>query len=349
MTLSVKGSLVRLGVGLASSIGLPRFLHSHVYKKQLSVLMYHAVVRDPLQVADWCFIDEGTFQRQIAYITQHFRVVSLREGIAMLATGSVDGPTLAVTFDDGYQNNYDIAFPILSSYNCPATIFLTTKYIDSDLIPWFGRLNLALTRTAKQFLVWNGVSFNLSTLAQRANTSVSLHKSLKQRHPYSIDGLVTEISKMLAVDADEKFGPGSPYHMLRTSAIRAMIKSGLITFGAHTHTHSILSRLSVGDQQEEIACSLSLVREFTGENCEFFAYPNGSISDYDPSTMKLLESSGVLGAASTISGPNTIDTSPLELRRYGVGSDLTFWDFQSMVHHLTHKMQQLSLRLAVRA
>ncbi len=102
-----------MGTGLASSIGLPRFLHSRLYKNQLSILMYHAVVREPLQVADWCFLDESAFRKQIEYTRRNFQVVSLNQAIAMLSQGSLDTPTLAITFDDGYQNNYNVAFPIL--------------------------------------------------------------------------------------------------------------------------------------------------------------------------------------------------------------------------------------------
>jgi peptidoglycan/xylan/chitin deacetylase (PgdA/CDA1 family) len=342
MSRTLKESLLGLGTGLASSVGLPRFLHSRLYRNHLSILMYHAVVREPLQVWDWCFLDESTFRTQIAYVKQHFRVVPLCEAIAMLTSGSLEGPTLAITFDDGYQNNYDIAFPILASYDCPATIFLTTKYIDSDLMPWFGRLNLALTHTTKQSLVWDETSVKLSTWAQKARASMALHKSLKRHHPYSIDNFVTEICRKLQVDTERKFSSGSPYHMLRTSAIRAMIKSGLINFGAHTHNHSILSQLSSGEQQNEIMTSLQLVERFTGDTCKFFAYPNGLAADYDRSSIELLKSSSVRAAVSTISGPNTIHTSLMELRRYGVGSDLNFSGFQSMVHHVTYRMQRLS-------
>ncbi len=346
---SVKRSFLRLGMGLVSRTGLARFLHSRLDRNQLSIVMYHAVVRKPLEVADWCFIDEDVFRKQIAYLKQYFRVVSLGEAIAMLTSGSICSPTLAITFDDGYQNNYDVAFPVLASYDCPATIFLTTKYIDSDLIPWFGRLHLALTHTTKRSLLWDGTNFRLSTLAQRASASIALHKSLKQQHPFSLDDLVTEISRKLAVDTERKFISGSPYHMLRTDAIRAMSKSGLIEFGAHTHTHSILSRLSPDEQRKEILGSLHLVYDLTGDPCTLFAYPNGSPSDYDRSSIELLRASGARAAVSTISGPNTIHTSLMELRRYGIGSDLNFSSFQSMVHHVTYRMQRLGSRLAAHA
>src|SRR5579862_6816454 len=284
---TLKESLLGLGTGLASSIGLPRFLHSRLYKNRLSILMYHAVVREPLQVSDWCFLDESAFRKQIEYARRNFQVVPLSQAIAMLSQGSLEVPTLAITFDDGYQNNCDVAFPILAAHECPATIFLSTKFIDSDLLPWFGRLNLALTLTASQSLEWEGSTLKLSSPAQKASASVALHKSLKKRHPYLIDGLVSEICQKLGVDAERRFSEGSPYHMLRSSSIRAMSQSGLIDFGAHTHSHSILSRLLPGEQESEITTSVRLVKEFTGAGCTLFAYPNGSRQDYDDASIRV--------------------------------------------------------------
>jgi peptidoglycan/xylan/chitin deacetylase (PgdA/CDA1 family) len=338
----LKASLLGLGAGLASGIGLPRFLHARVYRKQLSILMYHAVVPRPLQVPDWCFLDEASFREQISYVKEHFCVLPLDEAVDLLKRDGLKVPTLAITFDDGYQNNYEVAFPVLAQYDCPATIFLSTRYIDSDQMPWFGRLNLALILTGKPSFSWEGARFDISSPERKSQTSAVLHQQLKTHHPYSIDGRVAGICQALEVDTDRKFEAGSPYHMLRTDAIRDMAKSGLVRFGAHTHNHAILSRLSRGEQKEEIAGSIKLVEKFTGETCDTFAYPNGTVDDYDQASIELVRSSGVTSALSTISGPNTSQTPLMELRRYGVGSDLDLPGFKSLAHHVTHQVRQFA-------
>jgi peptidoglycan/xylan/chitin deacetylase (PgdA/CDA1 family) len=304
--------------------------------------MYHAVLREPLQVPHGCFLDESSFRRQISYVKQHFCVLPLGEAVDLLTRDALNVPTLAITFDDGYQNNYEVAFPILAQYDCPATIFLSTRYIDSDQIPWFGRLNLALALTSRQSLLWDGTRFEISTARQKSQSTLVLHKRLKAHHPYSIDHLVAGICQTLEVDTDRKFESGSPYHMLRTDAIRDMLRSGLIRFGAHTHNHAILSRLSSAEQKEEIAGSIKLVEKFTGETCDSFAYPNGSVDDYDQSSIELVKSFGVKTGVSTVSGPNTKQTPLMELRRYGVGSDLSLPGFKSLAHHVTHQVRRFA-------
>ena len=333
---------MRWGTGLAAGMGLPRLIHAQLYRKQLSILMYHAVVRQPPPVPHWCFLDEDSFRSQICYIKEHFRVLPLGEAINQLKKDALEVPTVVVTFDDGFQNNYEVAFPILAKYDCPATIFLSTKFIDSDQIPWFARLDMALGLTAVPSLFWNGTRLDISTMKQKSQASSVLRQRLKTHHPYSIDGLVLEICRTLEVDTDEKFERGSPYHMLRTEAIREMVRSRLIRFGGHTHSHAILSRLSTAEQKQEIEGSIKLVEQYTGQPCDSFAYPNGTAEDYDRSSVDLLKTSGVTTAVTTISGPNTGQTPLLELRRYGVGSDLNLPGFKSLAHHVTHQLRQFA-------
>ena len=341
MSRTLKESLLYLGTGMLSTIGLPRLLQSCLYRKQLAILMYHAVIRDPLEVADWCFLDEKSFGRQIEYVKRHFRVIPLSDAASLLNSDSLDGPTLVITFDDGYQNNYEVAFPILAHYECPATIFLTTSYVDSDQIPAFCRLNLALSLTTKRSLLWDGASYDLLSAEQKERASIALRQSLKIHHPYTIDGLVADICRSLEVDPDRRFDAASPYHILRTDSIQRLVKSGLVNFGGHTHNHTILSRLSDREKREEISGSIQLVQSLTGQACDSFAYPNGLRDDYDRSTIDILQSVGVSTAVSTISGPNTVDTPRMELRRYGIGPDVNFARFTSTVHHVTHRMRQL--------
>ena len=336
MTRTPKESLLALSTRMISAVGLPRFLHSQFYGNGLSILQYHAVIREPLQFPDWCFLDERAFRSQIAYVKRRFHVVTLREAVELLTVGTTAEPILAITFDDGYQNNYDIAFPILQEYECPATIFLTTRYVNGDDTPWFCRLNIAFELTGERSLLWNGVTYDLSTPVRKSRANNTLHELVKKHHPYEIDDLVTDICHKLAADDCRSTQPGSPYSMLSIESIRAMLDSGLVAFGAHTHNHSVLCRLAPQEQQEEILRSLQLVEKFTGQPSRTFSYPNGS---YDQITVELLKSAGVTLAVSTVQGANTSTTPFLELRRYGVGSDLSIAEFESLVHGVYHRIR----------
>jgi peptidoglycan/xylan/chitin deacetylase (PgdA/CDA1 family) len=131
---------------------------------------------------------------------------------------------------------------------------------------------------------------------------------------------------------------GSPYRMLNKDAIEEMVASELIEFGAHTHQHTILSRLSATERFAEIRRSIAAIRELTGRPCEYFAYPNGRKGDYDWDSIEYLKACGIQVAVTTTGGPNNRLTPAMELRRYGVGAGLRMAEFQLMAHHFISKV-----------
>ncbi|MGH7774567.1 MAG: polysaccharide deacetylase family protein, partial [Candidatus Binatia bacterium] len=297
---------------------LPQVFHMAFLRHQLTILMYHAVVRSPLSLYDACFLNESSFRRQMSYLKKRFEVIALSEAVRRLRNGKIDRPTAVITFDDGFQNNYDVAFPILREFGLPATVFLVTGLVNTTDTLWHCRLNRGLAQTRKPSLEWNGCRFDLSRTDRRVRAAQAIAVKLKQvAHPRLLAELRGLILK-LGDDPDCPIAMGSPYRMLSRGAIREMAASGLIEFGPHTHSHSILSRLSPEERRKEIEKSVTAIRELTGRPCELFAYPNGSAEDYDKETIATLEAYGVRASVTAIPGPNNSMTPPMELRRYGV-------------------------------
>jgi peptidoglycan/xylan/chitin deacetylase (PgdA/CDA1 family) len=302
--------------------------------------MYHGVTRSPLVVADWCFVEEKSFAMQMGYLKKHFEIIALSEAVERMRSGGIKHPTAVITFDDGYQNNFDVAFPILFKEKIPATVFLTTGLIDTDDTVWHCRLNLALSKTRRPRIEKNGFQFDLSTLEMKAKASAAIQESLKGLPPSRLKATMRDIILELDGDPDCSIGIGSPYRMLNKNAIAEMAASGLVEFGAHTHQHLILSRLSAAGRFNEIRRSVEAIHELTGRRCKYFAYPNGRIGDYDSDSIQHLKACGIQMAVTTISGPNDRMTPVMELRRYGIGSDLSMAGFQLMVHHFISKVQK---------
>jgi len=325
-----------LGASLVSATRLHRLLHSRLHRNGLTILMYHGVVREQLPVSDWCFLEESSFRRQIEYLRRHFSLVSLSAAIELLKQGAVDKPTAVLTFDDGYQNNFDVAFPALQQYGVPATIFLTTGFVDSSNTVWFCHVIRAISETRKPSMRWEDAELDLSDPRKKAVASARLQAGLKQCPPAEVRSLVQRIYDELEVNPLSSVEPGSPFRILNSSSIRTMVPSGLVEFGAHTETHPILSLLPPEEQAREISGSVHAVERLTGQPCRFFAYPNGRPRDYDSRTVELLRNSGILAAVTTTRGPNDARTSLLELRRYGVGADAGMPMFQLLVHHFIH-------------
>lgn len=332
----------RLGSKLIAKIKIPQLFHSLAYQDELTVIMYHGIIKDPLTVNEWCFVEENFFRVQIAYLKKHFEIISLSEAVERMRGGGIKRPTAVITFDDGYQNNFDVAFPILLRERIPATIFLTTGLINTNDTVWYCRFNIALSQTRRLHMEWNGFKFDLSTLDLKAKASVAIQESLKKLGQSQLMTTLRNIILRLDGDPDCSIETDSPFRMLDKIAIAEMAGSELIEFGAHTHTHAILSQLSDKERYNEIRQSIGTVYELTGRPCRCFAYPNGRAEDYNMETIRDLETCGIQIAVTTISGPNNKMTPAMELRRYGVGADLPMAEFQLMVHHFISKVHRSS-------
>lgn len=334
-----------LEFGLSLFPEAPRMFQSLVAPRRTAILMYHAIVAEQLPVDDWCFLARSRFEEQMAYLRDWCQVVRLND-IPFHRETKGRRPIVAVTFDDGFQNNYDVAFPILKDFNIPATIFLATGLVGTADTVWFCRINQALTNTTAQLLDWEGMKLDLSSPSARRDANRIIQAQLKK---YPHDLLVENASQLheaLGCRGNEPLGDKSPYRMLGANEILEMSNSGLIDFGAHTCSHAILSGLSTSRRQDEIRRSVADVAELTGKPCTLFAYPNGAPSDYGTCDLDILREQGIASAVTTIDGSNDNSTPALELRRYGIGSDTSLPRFSLMTHHVLSTLRMYTSRYA---
>src|ERR1700680_3487057 len=130
------GMIQSLAYSVGAFAGAPRLLQRAFARDAASILMYHAVTSTPLSVSDWSFVDERQFRKQMLYLQKHCHVIPLREVPSAIRSRTYR-PLVALTFDDGFQNNYGVAFPVLRELGLPATVFLVTDLIDSEDTLWF--------------------------------------------------------------------------------------------------------------------------------------------------------------------------------------------------------------------
>jgi peptidoglycan/xylan/chitin deacetylase (PgdA/CDA1 family) len=78
-----------------------------------------------------------TFERYCRFFQRHFQVVPLRDLVARLEQGVRPRGELAITFDDGYRDNYENAAPVLERLSLPATFFIVTGWMDTQIVPWW--------------------------------------------------------------------------------------------------------------------------------------------------------------------------------------------------------------------
>ena len=139
----------------SSRLGVTRSLEFLPERNCLIVLTYHRIGNP-----DTCPFDSQvfsasaeSFEWQVAYLKKRFRILSLEEALEFVSgRHTYRGACVHITFDDGYLDNYEAAFPILRAHGVSGTFFLPTSYVGSSKIPWWDRIAFLVKHTRKKRL-----------------------------------------------------------------------------------------------------------------------------------------------------------------------------------------------------
>ena len=125
---------------LAASVQMDGLFRA-VNRNKFLVVMYHGIVPHQLPMPCWWQIEYDNFKLQMKFLKDHYAVLPLAEIMARINRGeSLPKNTAAITFDDGLENNFTYAYPLLQRLLMPATIFLVSDFIGTNNLLWFDRL-----------------------------------------------------------------------------------------------------------------------------------------------------------------------------------------------------------------
>jgi peptidoglycan/xylan/chitin deacetylase (PgdA/CDA1 family) len=254
-------------------------------------------------------------------------VLPLAEIMSRIKRGeSLPKNTAAITFDDGLENNFTYAYPLLQRLLMPATIFLVSDFVGTNNLLWFDRLYVQFTETTVTSLDLRkgGLDvYALNNIAQKQDAYNVICEHLKIVKDEDRKNIISLIERQLHVDVDRS-ALHKHFRLMSWEQRNKMKKSGLVDFGSHSSTHPILSRLSNSELYYEIQNSFSRI----GDNPVLFAYPNGRAIDFDERCQTFLSKKNIACAVSTISGLNDRKVNPYALRRISVGSDISMEYFR---------------------
>jgi peptidoglycan/xylan/chitin deacetylase (PgdA/CDA1 family) len=125
--------------------GVKHFLGRSVFAAQLDALLLRQAgvvvafhrVHDGAPQSDSLTVDVATFERYCKYFRDHFHVVALPDLVATLQARRPLDRRLAITFDDGYRDNFQYAAPALERFSLPATFFVVTEWLGTEIVPFW--------------------------------------------------------------------------------------------------------------------------------------------------------------------------------------------------------------------
>jgi peptidoglycan/xylan/chitin deacetylase (PgdA/CDA1 family) len=286
---------------------------------RLSILAFHRV----LSAADPLFpdvLDAGRFDAICSWLATWFEVLPLDDAVQRLQAADLPARALAISFDDGYADNHDIALPILARHRLTATFFIATGFLDGGRM-WNDAVIEAVRRTPLAMLDLRGLFSGANDLAPLPVTMVEQKRAaigaIIDRAKYlpidERDRVVAELARR----AEVVLPRGA---MLDSEQVRGLRRAGM-QIGAHTVSHPILAKLPAEAARAEMAASKSFLEQLLGEKVDLFAYPNGKpVTDYSPQTVAITQEVGFGAAVTTAWGAARTHTNVFELPRF------TPWD-----------------------
>jgi peptidoglycan/xylan/chitin deacetylase (PgdA/CDA1 family) len=285
---------------------LARVRHEH----PCIILLYHRIVEDSSK-----YLNKGAvvhhrvkhFKGEIPYFKRNYQILSMDEVVDHLKFGrAFRRPSIAITFDDGYLDNYTLAYPFLKKHEVPATIFLTTSLIGTTDRTWTDEIGVAFLETAKEHLdfpaLFGDKRVPIKSKEEKEQANRKVAEALKLRPDGERRELIRKLSEALAVSEKSERNCGDRI-MLSWDEIREMIKNG-VTIGSHSHTHPILSRMPIEEAKEEIFNSKKILERNLGVKIRHFSFPNGRKEDFSEELRDYCREIGFESICSVIYGAN---------------------------------------------
>ncbi|MFQ5736278.1 MAG: polysaccharide deacetylase family protein [Thermodesulfobacteriota bacterium] len=299
--------------------------------EKVVVLMYHEIAEDSDEIEAWTVVRKSDFIRQMEYLSVHFDMLSMEEALERMSPGHKDSqrPGALVTFDDGYSGNNRVLLPIVRSMNLPVTVFVATRAVKEGSLYWYDRIINALqggvpiTLDLKRLALGN-YRINRYRGAENWREIERLLRDLKALEPQARAAAVEAILGELGPSKAKPCSLGPMTH----EELAEISGCPLMTIGAHSHCHNILTQLSGEDIRESVETSRELLEEWTGCRMRYFSYPNGN---FDDGVVDIIRGLGFECAVTTVSRPWSKEDPVFTIPRIGVGRYDSFESFKIKV------------------
>lgn len=347
MSLLRTAKLLTLNVG--KSIGVFQVLSRSDWRKNhLLILAYHGVsINDEHLWNSDLYISPELFRSRMQALKDYgCNVLSLPDALNRLESGTLPTCSVVLTFDDGSSDFYNRAFPILSEFGFPATVYLTSYYCNYNrpvfdvmcsYLLWKGKGRILDVRG-----MMNGTSsFDLRSAAGREHATVAI-REFSRREKFSAarkDELLTAIAERLSVDYQSILSQRI-LHLLSADEVAALAAKG-VDIELHTHRHHApKTRESF---MVELGENRNFITRFTKLPPHHFSYPNGAYSDcYVP----WLDACDVASATTCEPGLVTNDSDPYKLPRLVDTSSLQLVELEGWISGFSNFLPRKATKAA---
>ncbi len=269
--------------------------------QRLLILTYHRVLpqRDSQLRGD---PTAEEFESQLTTLQSRFRLLRLDAAVEQLLAGTLAPASVAITFDDGYADNHDVALPILRRHRAVATFFVATGYLNGGRM-WNDTVIESVRRIATPMLdlaavdraALGAATLPLASDDERYAATQRIIDGIKHLDPAEREAITRRLAALATTPLPDDL-------MMTDAQVRALHDAGML-IGGHTVNHPVLTAVDARTAEREIADGCDVLQGIVGERIRHFAYPNGRPGrDYDARHVQLVRRLGFRAAVSTAHG-----------------------------------------------
>lgn len=264
-------------------------------------------------------IPSKRFESQMHYLYEHETLLRLSDVVAAYTSGEeLEG--VVVSFDDAYRNNWSVALPILERYQIPTTFFLSTGFIGVERMFWVDEVEFVVDHAVVDSVDLSDHGLKRFPVISREDkmTAVTAIKAfLKEVSDRQKEQLLQQFRRRVPLKPNAKRSPNC--QTLTWEHVQFLAKSPLVSIGAHSVDHTILSRIDGERLRYQVEQSRRDLERHLDREVTLFAYPNGGPGDYNGEVIEAVRAAGFRCGCTTLPGLNTAATDLFELRRSMVG------------------------------
>lgn len=305
---------ITIGVGLEKL-----FLRGN--QNKILNIYYHGVVTKDSNYFTPRHLEINQFEKHLQYFKRNFDVISMEEAFLLKSEGrKVKKPTISISFDDGYKNNFDNALPLLVKYDIKATFFISglcTENNDksilwTDIIPFINFFN-----KNKVIEIDNQKFIN----DRNSDTGISLIQYLKKLDAEKRDSLIQQLSDNY--NLDELLDKVDPeiWSLMNTNEIQICGDTDQIDIQSHGFNHYNLANINIKTATDDMLKSKIELEKIISSKVDMLCFPDGN---YDDNVIIAAENMGYskFVCCDYISKDHSQNKSIMD--RYGVANTTTY-------------------------
>ena len=286
----------------------------------LAIFLFHGVIeKNAYQIRNYTgkHMEKDTFFQILLDLKKEGHPISMNDVIEHFHSGQAFPPrSFAITFDDGFENNFSIAAEILEDLNIPAIFYITTDFVENNIMSWIDRIEYCLEEIpeGKLKLPWNEKQIRFSSGEARISILEKIRYCVKKDKKINLDDLVEDIFQQCACEpvwhSDDVLDKKMTWQQ-----VRELSANSKFIIGGHTHRHRIMSFLDSEQLQNEIDTRLQLLRTKGMTTIQHYSYPEGLSHCYSETVIEELKKRDILCCPTAINGTNKIGDDLFHLKR----------------------------------